>query len=245
MKMLPLLLLIPVLLNAQRVVTPAPLPLDTVIARHLAAIGPVERMQTRRVVMRVTGMAPFEIPVVSDAMRPNLLLKKVTLQGAVQLTGYDGRSAWRVDPFASSSGKAVDVPVAELADFMEETDFDGPLVNAGAKQNRLRYVGAKVLTIAGKQVPVHAVELTMASGRQAMVHLDGSSYLEVLRTQVRPAMGRDMPMQITSSDYRTVQGIRLPFLIEIAIDGLPEPIRLRIDSVAFGVAMERAQFVRR
>jgi hypothetical protein len=244
MKSLPMLMLLPALLHAQAVVAPAPLPLETVISRHISAMGPVQQFQTRRVSMRVNGMAPFEIPVVAEAMRPNLLLKQVTIQGAVQLTGYDGRSAWRVDPFASSSKKGVDVPEAELMDFLEETDFDGPMVNAAAKGNRLRYVGPRVVSVAGRPTPVHAVELTQANGRQAVVHIHATTYLEVLRTQSRDVMGTDMAMTITPSDFRTAQGITTPFLMEIAVEGLPAPIRLQIDQVEFGVALNRTQFSR-
>lgn len=244
MKTLSLLLLAPALLSAQRAVAPAPLPLDTVLARHLAAVGPIERLQSRRATMRVAGMAPFEIPVTTDAMRPNLLLKQVTLQGAVQRTGLDGTRAWRVDPFASASGKATDVPAAELEDLMEEADFDGPLVRHAAKGHRLRYLGPRVVEVKGVQAPVHAVELTMASGRQSVVHIHGSSFLEVLRTQTRPVMGSQVAMTITPSDYRVVQGIRVPFLMEIAIAGMPTPIRIAFERVEFGVAMDRAQFRR-
>lgn len=244
MKTLSLLLLAPALLSAQRAVAPAPLPLDTVIARHLVAVGPIERMQTRRATMTVTGMAPFAIPVTVHAMRPDLLLKEVTLQGAVQRTGYDGARAWRVDPFASASGKATDVPDAELEDLMEETDFDGPLVGAAAKGNRLRYVGPRVVDVQGVATPVHAVELVMANGRKAEVHLHGTTYLEVLRTQTRPVMGSQVAMTITPSDYRTVQGIRMPFVMEIAVAGMPTPIRIAFERVEFDVAMDRRQFAR-
>jgi hypothetical protein len=243
MKALPLLLILPALLSAQAV-APAPLPLDTVVARYTAALGPIDRIQSRRTTMRVSGMAPFEIPVVTDAMRPNLLLKKVTIQGAVQITGYDGRAAWRIDPFASSSGKPGDVPEADLADLMEETDFDGPLVNAAAKGNRLRYVGPRVVTVAGKPTPVHAIELTLANRRQAVIHVHATSYLEVLRTQSRPVMGSNMAMTITPSDYRVVQGVQVPYVMEIAVAGMPAPIRLQIDRVEFGVAMDRRKFAR-
>lgn len=244
MKTLALLLLAPALLTAQRVAAPAALPLDTVMARHHAAVGPTARLQTRRAVMRVSGMAPFEIPVTVHAMRPNLLLKEVTLQGAVQRTGYDGTRAWRVDPFTSASGKATDVPAAELEDLMEETDFDGPLVGAAAKGNRLRYLGPRVVEVQGVATPVHAVELVMANGRKAEVHLHGTTYLEVLRTQTRPVMGSEVAMTITPSDYRTVQGIRVPFVMEIAIAGMPTPIRIAFDSIEFNAAMDRRQFAR-
>ena len=231
--------------SAQTVTAPGPMPLVTVLARHAAAVGSAEKIQTRRVYSRVSGMAPFEIPVVSDAMRPNLILKKVMLQGAVQITGFDGRTAWRIDPFVSSSGKAMDVPAAELPDLMEEADFDGPMVNATAKGIRLRYVGPRVANVAGKKTPVHAVEITWPNGRQSVAHLHAESFLEVLRTQKRPVMGRDVAMTITLSDYRTVQRIRMPFVMEIAPEGMPTPIRLQIDSVAFGVALSKGDFARR
>lgn len=244
MKSLALLLILPAAAAAQAPVAPVALPLDTVLARYAEAVGPYQNIRTRRVAMRVSGMAPFEIPVVAEAMRPNLLLKKVTIQGAVQVTGFDGTSAWRVDPFASASGKPMDVPAAELADLIEETDFDGPLINAAAKGIRLRYVGPKVVQVSGAPVPVHAVEVTWPNGRQAVAHLHASTHLEVLRTQTRSVMGNDVAMTITPKDYRTVQGIRMPFLTEIAISGMPEPIRLRIDKVEFGVALRAADFAR-
>lgn len=242
--MLFMLLLVPAIGSAQTVVAPAPLPLDTVLTRYAAAIGPVQEIQTRRSAMRVTGIAPFEIPVVTEAMRPNLLLKKVTLQGAVQVTGYDGRNAWRIDPFASGSGRPGDVPAAELADLIEEADFDGPLVNAAAKGVRLRYVGPRVVPVSGTSTPVHAVEVTWPNGRQSVAHLHAASFLEVLRTQRRPIMGSDVRMTITLRDYRTVQGVRVPFLMEIASEGMPAPIRVQIESVEFGVSLSQRAFVR-
>jgi len=244
MRALLLLLLVPALLSAQQPTAPAALPLDTVLARHVAAIGPIDRIRTRRVASRVSGMAPFVIPVVSEAMRPNLLLKKVTLQGAVQITGFDGRSAWRIDPFASASGKPTDVPAAELDDLIEETDFDGPLMNPAAAGVSLRYVGPLVVSVQGKATPVHAIEIAWANGRRSLAHLHAVSYLEVLRTQRRPAMGSEIAMAITFSDYRRVQGVMVPFVLEIAPEGLPTPIRVAIDSLAFGVALPKTVFTR-
>jgi len=67
---------------------------------------------------------------------------------------------------------------------------------------------------------------------------------EVLRTQRRPSMGSDIAMTIALSDYRTVNGIQVPFLMVIAPDGMPEPIRLHMVSVEFGLALTRRDFVR-
>jgi len=244
MKSLALLLLLPTTLAAQAPTAPAPMALPALLARYAEAIGPIASVQTRRITMRVSGILPDEIPVVAEAMRPNLLRKSVTLMGAVQLTGMDGTRPWRVDPFASARGTATDVPAAELEDFLEETDFDGPLLNAAAKGIVLSYAGPKVVRVAGVQTPVHAVGVRWPNGRTATVHLDARSYLEVLRTQRRPVMGSEIAMTVTPSDYRLVQGVRVPFLMEIAPEGAPQPIRLRLDKVEFNLPMERRLFRR-
>jgi hypothetical protein len=57
-------------------------------------------------------------------------------------------------------------------------------------------------------------------------------------------MGREIAMTITPSDVRRVQGLLVPFTIEIAPEGAPQPIRLTIDAVELNVALDRARFPR-
>src|SRR6476469_4275633 len=84
------LLLILVSLLALPVQADPALTAQSLLEKHAQALGPFEKIQTRRVHMRIIGMAPFEIPVVVEAKRPNLIRKDVTLQGNVQVTAFDG-----------------------------------------------------------------------------------------------------------------------------------------------------------
>ncbi|MBI1773029.1 MAG: hypothetical protein HYR68_11915, partial [Burkholderiales bacterium] len=45
----------------------AALTLDNVMQRHLAAVGDFSKVQSRRVKLRIIGMAPFEIPTTVEA----------------------------------------------------------------------------------------------------------------------------------------------------------------------------------
>lgn len=244
MRALVLLLAVPAALTAQGPGVPAILPLDRVLARHAAAIGPISHIQTRRSSMRIEGIAPFEIPVVVEAMRPNMILKRVTIQQAIQITGYDGTAAWRIDPFVAGGDKPGPVPAAELEDLMEEVDFDGPLVGPMPAGGRIAYAGASVLTIDGRSVPIHSLDVTLPGGRQARVDIDARSYLEVRRTQSRPVMGRDTKMTLMVRDYRAVQGVMVPHLIEILPAGAGQPIRVIIDRIEWSVAIGREAFSR-
>jgi glucans biosynthesis protein C len=240
-----LLLVLPGALHAQTPTPPEALPLDTVLARYGAAVGPVHTLQTRRTALRVLGMAPFEIPVLIEAKRPDLIRKEVTIQGAVQITAYDGADAWRIDPFVPGGRRPMDVPAAEIPDLIEEADFDGVLINAAAKGHRVRYAGPGVVTIGGRRVPVHSLAVIRADSRESVIHLDARSYLEVQRVDRRPMAGRDLEITITPSDYRSVQGIAIPYAIEIAPEGLPTPIRVVVDRVEFGVPLDGQRFSRR
>lgn len=223
---------------------PAALSLDVVLARHAAATGPYARSMTRRTRLVISGVAPFDIPIEVEAMRPNLLRKTMTLQGSAQITAYDGTSAWRIDPFARSGRDPIDVPPAELADLLEEIHFDGPLLARGSDAPRLAYAGPAVVTVAGRRVAVHSVRVTFAGGRESTVHLDATSFLEVLRTQRRPVMGADTEMVITSSDYRAVRGLHVPHRLEIRVAGAPTPIGIALQSIELEVPLTRARFAR-
>lgn len=238
------LMLIPAALAAQAPIAPKPLPLATVLTKYVEAGGPIAKVTTRKVAMRVAGLLPEPIPVTSEAMRPNHLRKSVTLGGAVQVTATDGGTPWRIDPFASRDGKPMAVPAAELDDFLEEADFDGPLVDAARKGITLSYVGPGVVTVRGVATPVHSVGVRWPNGRTATVHLDAKRFLEVQRVQQRPVMGRAVTMTITPSDFRRVGGLLVPYAIEIAPEGAPQPIRLAIESVELNVALDRARFRR-
>jgi hypothetical protein len=136
--------------------------------------------------MQVTGIMPDAIPLMSEAIRPNLLRKDVSLAGAVQITATDGTRPWRIDPFSSRDGKPTDVPAAELADFLEETDFDGPFTGAAAKGVVREYAGPNVVPVRGVSTPVHVINVRWSNGRTATVHLDAKTYL----TCFAPSDGR-------------------------------------------------------
>ena len=64
------------------------------LERHARAVGPVDQVQTRRLRLRVQGIMPADLPVLIEGRRPNLIRKEVSLQGAVQVSVFDGKSSW-------------------------------------------------------------------------------------------------------------------------------------------------------
>lgn len=213
---------------------------QALLEKHVQAIGPVERVQSRRVRMRVIGMAPFELPVVVEASRPNLIRKEVSIQGSVQVTAFDGKQAWKTDPFVPGGAAPSALPAEEAKALVEEADFDGVLVNTAAKGTKAAYAGPA--TVNGK--PAHALKLTLANGSAVTVWLDAATALEVKRTQLGPVMGQMKPLDIFTSDYREIDGYKMPHKMEIGLAGAKEKMSILIDSVELNVKLDGARFAK-
>lgn len=214
--------------------------LQSVLDKHAQAMGPTDKIQSRRVRMRLIGLAPFELPVVVEAARPNLIRKDVTIQGSVQSTAFDGKLTWKTDPFVAGGMKPAPLPPLEAKALMEEADFDGVLVNTAAKGVKVVYGGPAVVD--GK--PVHALNLTLPDGGAASIWLDAASYLEVKRTQPGLVMGAIKPIDIFSSDYRLVDGVRIAHRLDIGLSGSKDRMAIMIDGVELNARIDPVRFAK-
>lgn len=216
---------------------PAPT-IQTLLASHAKAIGPIDKVQSRRLRMRVIGVAPFDLPVVTEAVRPNLLRKEVSIQGSTQITAFDGKAAWKIDPFVPGGDKPAALPALEAKALMEEAQFDGVLPNAAALGIKLSYAGPAQVN--GK--PAHAIKGVLADGGSITIWLDAASYLEVKRTHPGLVMGKMQPLDTYMSDYRDVAGLKIPHRIESGLSGAKEKMSIVMDAVELNAPIERTRF---
>jgi len=219
--------------------SPAPT-VQTLLEKHMQALGSFEHVHSRRLRMRIIGMAPFELPVVVEASRPNLIRKEVTIQGNTQVTAFDGKQAWKTDPFVAGGAAPSPLAPTEASALMVEADFDGVLIQPAAKGIKMAYIGPS--TIDGK--PAHTLRATLANGDTATIWLDAASHLEVKRTQLGPVMGEMKPLDIFTSDYRLVDGVRIPHRIEIGLSGAKDRMSIIIDAAQLNVRLDPARFAR-
>jgi hypothetical protein len=218
---------------------PAPT-LQTLLDKYAQAIGPMSKVQSRRLRMRLIGLAPFELPLVVEASRPGLIRKEVSIQGSVQVIAYDGKQSWKTDPFVPGGMKPAPLPALEAKALVDEADFDGILVGHAAKGIKLAYAGPAVVD--GK--PAHALGVTLADGSAATIWLDAASFLEVKRTQPGVVMGAMKSIDIFSSDYRLVDGVRIPHRMEIGLTGAKERMSIVVDAAELNVRIDPARFAK-
>lgn len=214
--------------------------LASVMQSHLTALGDYSKVQSRRVKLRIIGMAPFEIPTTVEAKRPNLLRREVQVQGQVQISSYDGKDAWKIDPFLPSGKRAVDLSAEELPAMLEESYFDGILVAAQKQGFPLQYAGLE--TQDGRRV--HVLKVSIPATGESTIYLDADSFLEIKRLQKRQIMGRMTELEVYTSDYRLQDGLMMAYRFEIGTKGSTQRMSMVVDAVENNPAIAASRFQR-
>jgi len=119
-------------------------------------------------------------------------------------TGYNGRVAWSWDKNGTKTVTAPD----EIGQYAREADLYLPV---GMKK---KY--AKVILAGTSQIGyrgVYVLELQPAAGTAERWYLDVKSYLPVRVNKVQKFGNISTPVEIYLDDWRTVDGVKLPFSI--------------------------------
>jgi outer membrane lipoprotein-sorting protein len=183
--------------------------------------------QTRR--MNLQGI---DSPVTVYTKRPNLVRQEIAAGGKLVVMGYDGATPWVVNPLTGSESP-IQVMGPQAEAIRQDSDFDGPLVDYRTKGNAIELVGTEALGTA----KVYHLKVTSRAGTVQHYYLDVETALEVKLAS--EAGGTTIEQEL--SDYRDVEGIKIPFLIRTTANGVRQG-EIKVEKVEFNVKIEDAIF---
>jgi outer membrane lipoprotein-sorting protein len=207
---------------------------DDIVAKNLAAKGGADKLkavQTMRLTGTITarGMtAPFTI----SSKRPNLARQETEIQGVPMVRGFDGTTPWMM-----TSGQVREITGPEAQATRDQADFDSPLVDFRAKGNTVELVGPE--TVDG--VKVYHLKVTTKAGQVQQYFLDAETGLERQTSVTISQNGAAATIVSTLSDYREVEGLKIPFSIKQTVNGTPAT-ELTIEKAEFNVPLDEALF---
>jgi len=233
-RILPILLITPALL-AQ---APAPT-VSEILAKHYEALGglaKIKALQSVKMTARIM-QGPMQIGLTAT-MAKGAFRQEVTLQGMTQITVFDGKTGWKIDPFQGyGGGKNAEVLTAdELKGAEVQADLEGPLVDYTPKGHKIEYMGKD--TIEG--APAYKLKVTLKNGDVQTHYLDVDSYLEVKQTSKRKIRDQEVEAETYYGDFREVAGVLLPFAIEQGMPGMPQRAKIVVDKVEPNVPLDPA-----
>jgi hypothetical protein len=213
--------------------------LDDVLAKYYQARGGLDKLKAVTAVKMsgklVVPAQGQELPMVRWQKAPDKLRVETVLQDKKVIQGFDGRTAWWLNPLLAPGVQEMPKDQAEL--FREQAEFADPLVACKEKGCKLELLGREDLD--GK--PAFKLKLTKAGGKEIYLYLDAESGVGLKSSQAVTAGDAAPVAEIIYTDFRTVDGQLVPFAIENRSGGKTQA-RLVLETVEFNPAMGDALF---
>jgi hypothetical protein len=181
-------------------------------------------------------LLPFEL----EMKRPHKTRFELVFAQQKSVQTFDGTSGWKYRPYL-----AVKAPVAlnptELQQASAQADLDGMLIDAAAKGNTV--VFDKVDQLEGRDQ--YVLRVTLKNGETRRVWVDAQTFLET-RVDNKPARveGRMRSASTYYHDYRAVNKLMIPYVVETRVDGISNGGKMLVDAVQVNPALDDARFAK-
>jgi outer membrane lipoprotein-sorting protein len=184
------------------------------------------------------GKKPTQLPFTMQAKRPHKQRVAVEFAGQTALQVFDGKDGWTYRPYLGRSG-AEPLSPEELRKSTTQDELDGPLLDYAAKGSKLELEGTE--TVEGKAN--YRLKVTTKAGVERHVWVDGKTFLES-KIEGNPHRfdGKMRGVQSYLGDYRSVDGLMIPFESETRLEGVRTSHKLTIEKVEINPTIEDSAF---
>lgn len=179
-----------------------------------------------------------QLPFVMELKRPRKMRVELRFRGQTAVQVYDGAKGWKLRPFLNRREVEPFTP-EEMKAASLQSELDGPLVDYVAKGTKVELEGIEKL----ENRDAYKLKLTLKGGEVQRVWVDAQTFLEVkIEGTPRRLDGKYHPVAVYLRDYRAVNGLMLPFLLETAVDGVKQTEKIQIESVKVGPRLDDSIF---
>ena len=212
---------------------------DEILAKNAAARGGADKLAAVKS-MRLTGkmaMAGIEAPFTMLKKRPDMVKMEFTVQGMTGTQAYDGSNGWMLMPFMGKKDPEA-LSGDMLKELKEQADFDGPFIDYAKKGHKVELLGKGE----AEGTPAYKVKLTTKEGNETTVYIDAETFLEVKMEAKRKMQGQEIEGETTLGNYQEVEGLLIPFSIEVKPKGAPAGQTITIEKAEINPTIEDAAF---
>jgi len=179
-----------------------------------------------------------DLPFVMDLQRGRKQRVEIEFNGQTAVQVYDGTHGWKLRPFLNRHQVENFTP-EELKAASAQSDLDGLLIDYAAKGSKVELSG--VDDVQGRSA--YNLTVTDKNGNARHVWVDAESFLEV-RVEGTPRRldGKYHPVSTYLRDYRSVNGLMMPFLLETAVEGVRDNEKIEVETIVSNPKLDEAKF---
>ena len=219
----------------------SPSPVDEIIASNLAARGRKEKIQALtsiRHTATATASGGRVARIVRELERPGRCRLEFSSQGTTSVFAHDGEAGWQVAPLQGQFEPQACSPENDAVAGIDQRDIEGPLVNWREKGHHVELVGHEALPGGD----AFKLKVTLSDGAVRYDYIDVASR-QIVRSDVnRITRGNPEQLEEDFSDFRTVDGLVFPFVIETHVITRPEIIKIVVEKIELNPDLDDASF---
>jgi hypothetical protein len=214
---------------------------DELLARFIKTVGGIEKIRgvttLRRTGKFISG-GGFEASVLEENKRPGKVRQEISFQAMTGVTAYDGKAGWKIEPW---QGKKDPEPLGEeeMKQIIEDSDFDGPLIDYKEKGNRVELVGMDAV----EGTDAFKLKATLANGDVRYYYLDTDYFVPIKIETKRVVRGAEQEYETSIGDYKEVAGWYLPHSVETNVKGSPSRQKVTYEKIEANLPMDDGRFL--
>ena len=190
-----------------------------------------------------------QLPFVLELERPRKMRMELQFKGQTAIQVFDGANGWKLRPYLNRRVVEPYTP-DEMKMASMQADLDGPLVDYAAKGTQIELAGMEKV----EDRDTYKLKLTMKNGEAIHVWIDAQTFLEAkIEGQPRMLDGTYHPVEVYFQDYRPVNGLQIPYVLEtkvlpvtktaLGIRDTPVPAeKIIIDKVVVNPKLDQSHF---
>jgi hypothetical protein len=213
---------------------------DEIVSHYLKTIGGMEKIQAVQTLRRTgkyIGGGGFEAVVVQENKRGNFVREEFSLQGMTAINAYDGKTGWKIEPWNGKKDPEA-LGEGEMKSILEDSDFDGPLVNYQQKGNKVEFAGMDKF----EGTDTFKLKVTKPNGDVYIYYLDTDYYVPIKIDTKRMIRGAEREYETALGDYKEVAGWYLPYSSETNVKGSPDKSKVVYEKIEANVSIDESRF---
>jgi outer membrane lipoprotein-sorting protein len=181
-----------------------------------------------------------QLPFVLEMKQPGKSRIELEFAGKTAIQVYDGKQGWLKRPYLNRNDwEPFSAEQAKAS--AGKWDMDGPLIDYAAKGAKVALEGVE--KVDGRDA--WKLKLTLKDGAVQHVWIDQKSFLDVkVEGTPRRMDGKMHTVWILQRDFRSVQGVMLPFELVTVVEGYPDQHGTQLQKVAVNPKLDDSRFVK-
>lgn len=225
---------------------PTTLTAEQIVDRYVAACGGAEKW---RAIQTMAWNGHIEagpggiskMPFMMLFRRPDATRFDMMKEGQRLVRVFDGRQGWKIRPASTGLPEIKEYSADDISYAQDALGLDGPLIDHKAKGVTVTLKGLG--DVEGHRA--YRLELTLPSGRKRTDWIDAESFLDLrYDREIHNSQGGSGVVAVYLRDYRTIEGLTMPFVIETGSGAGGDPDKMIIEKIAINPTLQASQFAK-